>query len=177
MIKTETATFANGCFWCTETIFKQLKVVSSVTPGYTGGTAEDAEYKDVSSGKSGHAEAIQIEFNPDVISYKVLLDVFWHTHNPTTLNRQGADVGTQYRSAIFYHSSEQKAAAETSKNELEAKGTYDDPIVTKIVAASKFYPAEEFHKDFYLKNTGSMYCRLVIDPKLEKFWKRYKHLT
>ena len=177
MKKTEVATFANGCFWCTETIFKQLKGVQSVTPGYTGGDDTISSYEEVASGASGHAEAIQIEFDPSVITFEALLDVFWHTHNPTTLNRQGADVGTQYRSAIFYHSDEQKEIANKSLQAFEDEGLYDNSVVTEITKSGKFHPAEEYHHDFYKKNPNALYCKFVIDPKLEKFWKRYKHLT
>lgn len=177
MKKTEVATLANGCFWCTETIFKQLKGVVSVTPGYTGGTTTDVEYEGIHSRETGHAEAIQIIFNPEKISYEDLLDVFWHTHNPTTLNRQGADVGEEYRSAIFHHSDKQKKIAEESLKDFEKEGLYDDPVVTEITPASKFIPAEEYHHDFYKKHPDSLYCKFVIDPKLEEFWKRYKYLT
>jgi len=138
MTNLETATFAGGCFWCTEAIFKRLKGVTSVTPGYTGGQKENPSYEQVSSGTTGHAEAIQIEFDPNIISYEKLLDIFWHTHNPTTLNQQGADVGTQYRSVIFYHNEKQKELAENSKNEMEKSGTYKNPIVTEIYPFTTF---------------------------------------
>lgn len=177
MKKTEIATLANGCFWCTETLFLQLRGVVSVTPGYTGGTIETPEYEEVARGATGHAEAIQIVFDPNVISFETLLDVFFHTHNPTTLNHQGADVGTQYRSAIFYHSPEQKEIAEKSLQAFEAEHLYNDPVVTEITQASTFYPAEEYHRDFYKKNPNALYCKFVIDPKLQAFWQRYKHLT
>jgi peptide-methionine (S)-S-oxide reductase len=171
---TQLATLANGCFWCTEAVFRRLKGVISATPGYSGGTIPDPSYDQVSSGASGHAESIQIEFNPAEISYPKLLEVFWATHDPTTLNRQGADVGTQYRSAIFYHSAEQKAAAEKSKQELAASGKYSDPIVTEITEYKNFYPAGPEHKDFYERNRTSNYCRLVIDPKISKLYKDFK---
>lgn len=177
MKKTEIATLANGCFWCTETLFLQLRGVVSVTPGYTGGTIGTPEYEEVARGATGHAEAIQIVFDPNVISFETLLDVFFHTHNPTTLNRQGADVGTQYRSAIFYHSPEQKEIAEKSLKAFEAEHLYNDPVVTEITQASAFYPAEKYHRDFYKKNPNALYCKFVIDPKLQAFWQRYKHLT
>lgn len=176
MSKTETATLAGGCFWCTETIFKQLKGVTSVTPGYAGGKETDVSYEDVSSGDSGHAEAIQIVFDPDVISYETLLDVYWHTHNPTELNRQGADVGTQYRSEIFYHSEAQKLAARKTREALKNAKIYKKRIVTEITPYTTFVPAEEYHHDYYKKNPNSLYCTFVIDPKLKKFKERYKDL-
>lgn len=169
----ETATFANGCFWCTEAIFQRLKGVESVMPGYTGGTVENPSYEDVCSGKAGHAEALKIVFDPSIITYEKLLDVFWHTHNPTTLNRQGNDVGTQYRSEIFYHNDAQKAAAEKSKEELEKSGYYPDPIVTKITKFDKWYEAEDYHHDYFNKNKSAGYCQIIIDPKVKKFIKEY----
>lgn len=174
---TETATIANGCFWCTEAIFQQLKGVDSVIPGYSGGSRKNPSYEQVSTGVSGHAEAIQIKFDPNVISFETLLDVFFHTHNPTTLNRQGADVGTQYRSAIFYHDEKQKKTAQTVLDNIKKEGIYSDPIVTEITKFNEFYPAENYHKDYYKKNPNAPYCKFVIEPKLEKFWKKYKHLT
>lgn len=177
MNQTETATIANGCFWCTEAIFQQLRGVISVNPGYSGGKRENPSYEQVSTGVSGHAEAIQIVFDPEIISYKTILDVFWHTHNPTTLNQQGNDIGTQYRSAIFYHDEAQKQIAEKSKQEFESEGIYTNPIVTEITPFRNFYEAEEYHKNYYKNNPNAPYCTFVIEPKLEKFWKRYKHLT
>lgn len=177
MNTTETATFAQGCFWCTEAIFLELKGVISVTPGYIGGKKSTATYQQVSSGKTEHAEAIEIIFNPEEISYETLLDVFWHTHNPTTLNRQGADVGKQYRSALFYHSQAQKKTAEKTKLQLKNQKIYSDPIVTQIVPASIFTPAEKYHHTFYKKKSQSAYCQFVITPKLKKFRERYAHLT
>lgn len=173
----ETATIANGCFWCTEAIFQQLKGVESVKPGYTGGKRQDPSYEQVSTGVSGHAEAIQIVFDPQVISFKTLLDVFWHTHNPTTLNKQGADIGTQYRSAIFYHDEKQKNVAKRSLADFKKEGLYDDPIVTEITKFDEFYEAEDYHKNYYKNNPDAAYCKVVIEPKLEKFWKKYKNLT
>lgn len=170
---TETATLANGCFWCTEAVFRRLKGVSNVTPGYSGGTIPSPSYFQVSSGASGHAECLQIEFDPEVISYKKLLEVFWATHDPTTLNRQGYDEGTQYRSAIFYHSPEQKQIAEESKMELANSGKYADPIVTEITPYENFYPAEPEHKDYFERNRTAGYCRLVIDPKITKLYKDF----
>ncbi len=170
----ETATFANGCFWCSEAVFSRLEGVKSVLPGYTGGKVESPTYEQVCSGRSGHAEAAQIEFDPGVISFEKLLDVFWHTHDPTTLNRQGNDVGTQYRSVIFYHNDKQREAAERSKKELESSGTYKDPVVTEIVPFKKFYVAEDYHKNYYDQNQNAGYCRYVIDPKIQKLLKNYR---
>ena len=167
------ATFANGCFWCTEAIFARLNGVKSVVPGYSGGIVENPSYEQVCAGTTGHAEVAQIEFDPNVISYEKLLDVFWHTHDPTTLNRQGNDVGTQYRSAIFHHNDEQKQIAEKSKKELEDRHVFGGPIVTEIVPLIKFYPAEEYHKKYYDQNKNAPYCRFVIDPKVEKMLKQY----
>jgi peptide-methionine (S)-S-oxide reductase len=171
----ETATLANGCFWCSEAVFQRLEGVKSVLPGYTGGKVENPSYDDVCTGTTGHAEAAQIEFDPDVISFEKLLDVFWHTHDPTTLNRQGNDVGTQYRSAIFYHNEKQKEAAEKSKSDLEGRGIYRDPIVTEIVPFIKFYVAEDYHKNYYEQNKNAGYCRFVIEPKVQKLVKQYKN--
>ena len=167
------ATFANGCFWCTEAIFARLDGVKSVVPGYSGGTVENPSYEQVCTERTGHAEAAQIEFDPDRLSYEKLLDVFWHTHDPTTLNRQGNDIGTQYRSAIFYHDEEQKQVAERSKKEIEESHVYKDPIVTEIIPLIKFYLAEDYHKKYYDNNRDEPYCRFVIDPKVEKLLKQY----
>lgn len=174
MASEETATLAGGCFWCTEAIFRRLKGVLSVTPGYTGGEMNNPSYQDVSTGKTGHAEAVQIKFDPKILSFEKLLDVFWHLHDPTQLNRQGADVGTQYRSAIFYHNDLQKKIAEASKKKLEKSGYYDNPVVTKIVPFTKFYPAENYHKDFYETHKNYPYCKVVIDPKIKKLMTQYK---
>lgn len=171
----ETATFASGCFWCTEAIFKRLKGVMSVTSGYTGGKRENPSYEQVSTGATGHAEAIQITFDPTVIPYEKLLDIFWHTHNPTTLDQQGADIGTQYRSAIFYHTEKQKEAAEKSKKELEDSQTYSDPIVTEVKPFEAFYKAEGYHEDYYEKNPNAPYCTFVIDPKIHKLLQEYSN--
>lgn len=162
----ETATLAAGCFWCTEAVFENLPGVESVSVGYTGGAVKDPTYEEVCSGNTGHAEAAQIRFDPSKISYEELLDVFWQVHDPTSLNRQGADVGTQYRSAIFYHSDEQKKAAERSRDKFQKK--VSDRIVTEIVPASEFYEAEEYHQDYYRNNPAAPYCRIVIAPKLKK---------
>ncbi|MDP3941944.1 MAG: peptide-methionine (S)-S-oxide reductase MsrA [bacterium] len=170
---TERATLAGGCFWCTEAIFKRLKGVESVMPGYAGGNVENPTYEDVCSGNTGHAEAIQIAFDPALIPYEKILDVFWHTHNPTTLNRQGNDIGTQYRSSIFYADEKQKEIAEKSKTELEKSGLYKDPIVTEIVPFTNFYVAENYHKDYYDRNKEKSYCNFVIDPKIHKLLQEY----
>lgn len=171
----ETATLANGCFWCTEAIFKRLKGVKSVRSGYTGGRMENPSYQDVTTGLTGHAEAIQIKFDPSVISYDTVLDVFFATHDPTELNRQGNDVGTQYRSAIFYHNNEQKRTAEEKIKKLTAEKKYEDPIVTEVTKFAKFYPAEDYHKDYYDENRNvNMYCRVVIDPKVKKLLTNFK---
>ncbi len=170
---TEIATLANGCFWCSEAIFNRLKGVKSVVPGYSGGRVEDPTYEDVCTGRTGHAEAAQIEFDPTVIPYEKLLDVFWHTHDPTTLNRQGNDIGTQYRSAIFYHNDKQREIAEKSKRRIEESGVYKDPIVTEIVPFKKFYIAEDYHKKYYEQHQDALYCRYVIDPKIQKLLKQY----
>ena len=171
------ATFGNGCFWCTEAIFQQLKGVETVLPGYTGGAVKNPSYREVCNGTTGHAEAIQITFDPKVISYRELLDVFFYTHDPTTLNRQGADVGTQYRSAIFYHNKEQESDAKTIIAQLTKEGVYPDPIVTEVTAADIFYNAEEYHVNYYNNNKNQGYCRAVINPKLDKFMKKYASKT
>lgn len=172
---TEIATFANGCFWCTEAIFEQLDGVISATSGYTGGNTTKPTYKEVCSGTTGHAECLQIVYDPAKITFDELLEVFWQTHDPTTLNRQGADVGTQYRSGIFYHNEEQKQKAEKYKAELDKSGAFDNPIVTEITAFKEFFPAEDYHQQYYeLNNNSNPYCRIVIQPKLEKFQKVFK---
>ncbi|WP_390904964.1 peptide-methionine (S)-S-oxide reductase MsrA [Xanthocytophaga flava] len=169
--KTDTATFGTGCFWCTEAIFQQVDGVLSVASGYSGGQVENPTYKQVCTGSTGHAEVIQVTYDPAKVSYPELLEVFWSTHDPTTLNRQGADVGTQYRSAIFYHNAEQKQLAEKYKKELDASKAFDDPIVTEITPFSKFYKAEDYHQNYYNQNGEQPYCRMVIRPKIEKFKK------
>lgn len=173
----ETATLAGGCFWCTEAIFQRLKGVSTVMPGYSGGWVETPSYEQVCGGQTGHAEAIQITFDPTIISFETLLDVFFHLHDPTTKNQQGADVGPQYRSAIFYHSEEQKKTAEKKITELTTKGDYKGPIVTEVSAYKNFYPAEESHRDYYNKNSYAPYCQAVIDPKIHKLMENYSELT
>lgn len=170
--KTDTATFATGCFWCTEAIFEELNGVLSVTSGYSGGTIPNPTYKEVCTGETGYAECVQVVYEPNKITYDELLEVFFEVHDPTSLNRQGADIGTQYRSAIFYHDDEQKQKAEYYKNELNKSGAYNKPIVTEIAAVSKFYPAEDYHQEYYENNKNSNpYCSVVIRPKLEKFQK------
>lgn len=171
----EKATLAGGCFWCTEAIFKRLKGVSSVFPGYAASQVENPSYREVCSGKTGAAEAIQITYDPSVISYQTLLEVFWHLHDPTTLNRQGNDIGTQYRSAIYYHNDEQKQIALASKETLEKSGTYKKPVVTEIAPFTNFYAAEDYHKDYYDSNHSVPYCTFVIDPKVQKLLKEYSH--
>ena len=169
----EVATFGNGCFWCTEAVFQELKGVSKVVSGYTGGHKLNPTYKEVCSGNTGHAEVLQITFDPKLISFKELLEVFWGTHDPTTLNRQGNDVGTQYRSVIFYHNEEQKRLAVEYKKRLDESGAYDDPIVTEITAYEKFYAAEDYHQNYYKLNPNQGYCSYVIRPKVEKFKKAF----
>lgn len=169
----ETATFANGCFWCTEAVFQRLNGVKKVESGYTGGTVENPTYTEVCSGNTGHAECLQITFDPSEISYDKLLEIFWSTHDPTTLNRQGNDVGTQYRSAIFYHNDEQKEKAIASKAKLDASVIFDKPIVTSIVPFTVFYPAEKEHSNYYNRHPEQAYCYYVIKPKVEKLKKLF----
>lgn len=173
-IKTDTATFASGCFWCVEAIFQELKGVLSVSSGYTGGKIKNPTYREVCSGLTGHAEACQIVYDPAVISYDELLEAFWASHDPTTLNRQGADQGTQYRSAIFYHNEQQKNLAEAYKAKLNSEKAFDNPIVTEISPASTFYKAEDYHQNYFTENGDAPYCTYVIAPKLEKFRKVFK---
>ena len=168
------ATFGNGCFWCTEAIFQQLNGVTKVVSGYAGGKVKNPSYKEVCTGLTGHAEVIQITYDPTKISYPELLEVFWQTHDPTTLNRQGADVGTQYRSVVFYHTEEQKQLAESYKKKLDESGAFDNPIVTEISPLSEYYPAEDYHQNYYKLNGSAPYCSYVIQPKLEKFKKVFK---
>jgi peptide-methionine (S)-S-oxide reductase len=168
----EIATFANGCFWCTEAIFEELKGVVSAVSGYSGGQTENPTYKEVCEGATGHAECIQITFDQSMISYDELLEVFWKTHDPTTLNRQGNDIGTQYRSTIFYHTEEQKQKATQYKKELNESGAWSNPIVTEISPFTVFYPAENYHQQYFEVNgNANPYCQFVIQPKLEKFRK------
>ena len=172
--KTEKATFGMGCFWCTEAIFQKLKGVVSVKSGYEGGKVADPSYEEVCTGFTGHAEVLEITYNPMQITYKDLLEVFWKSHDPTTLNRQGADSGTQYRSVIFYHTTDQKELAEKYKTELNATNAYGKKVVTAIEAAKPFYVAENYHQNYYKNNANAPYCRLVILPKLEKLEKVFK---
>ena len=173
--KTEIATLANGCFWCTEAIFERLKGIKSILPGYAGGTVKNPSYDQVCTGKTGHAESIQIEFDSKVIPFEKILDIFWHTHDPTTLNRQGNDIGTQYRSAIFYHDEKQREIADKSKKEVEKDGVYKDPIVTEITPFKNFYVAEDYHKNYYEKHQDAPYCNFVIDPKIYKLLQQYRN--
>jgi peptide-methionine (S)-S-oxide reductase len=172
--KLQLATLGSGCFWCSEAIFERVKGVTSVVSGYAGGKVDNPSYEDVCSGKTGHAEVIQIKFDPSVVSYDELLEIFWKTHDPTTLNRQGADVGTQYRSVVFYHNEEQKQKAESYKAELNKAEIWKDPIVTEISPLKKFYSAEKYHQDYYEQNPNQGYCSFVITPKIEKFEKVFK---
>lgn len=174
--KVDTATFGTGCFWCTEAIFEQLNGVLKVTSGYTGGHVDNPTYKQVTTGETGHAECVQVEYEPEKITYDELLEVFWQVHDPTTLNRQGADVGTQYRSAIFYHTPDQKQKAEHYKGELTKTGAFDKPIVTEIAPMDKFYEAENYHQEYYENNkNANPYCAMVIRPKLDKFKKAFSN--
>jgi peptide-methionine (S)-S-oxide reductase len=169
----EIATLAGGCFWCLEAVYDGLKGVESVESGYMGGKTANPSYEDVCSGNTGHAEVVQLTFEPKSVSLKEILEVFFVIHDPTTLNRQGNDVGTQYRSAIFYHSAAQKAAAEQVIADLGARKTYDDPIVTEVVPASKFYVAEDYHQEYFRRNPAQPYCNFVVRPKVAKFRKHF----
>src|SRR5512146_2402577 len=169
----ETATLAAGCFWCVEAVFGRLKGVEKVVSGYAGGTVPHPTYREVCSGATGHAEAVQITFDPPVITFAELLDVFWRSHDPTTRDRQGADVGSQYRSVIFCHDEGQREIAERSKREIGAAGLWSDPIVTEIVPFTVFYEAEGYHQDYYRLNSNQPYCRFVIDPKVRKLQKEF----
>ena len=171
------ATFAGGCFWCTEAVYAEIKGVKSVTSGYIGGQVPNPTYKDVCNGLTGHAEAIEIEYDPQVVSFEKLLEVFFATHDPTTLNRQGADVGTQYRSGVFYHDDEQKRIAEQVIAKLDAAKVFPGKIVTEVTKASTFYPAEGYHQDYFAKNPADRYCNAVAAPKVEKVRKAFKELV
>ena len=166
----EQATFGAGCFWCVEAIFERLEGVVDVRSGYTGGKIENPTYDDVCSGETGHVEVVQVDYNPQIIGFKQLLDIFWKSHDPTTLNRQGGDTGTQYRSAVFYHSDKQRVIADKSKKKVAKSGLYEDPIVTEITRLAAFYPAEEYHQDYYRQNSNAPYCQVVIQPKLKKLF-------
>jgi peptide-methionine (S)-S-oxide reductase len=174
MAQLETAILAGGCFWCTEATLQKLRGVQTITPGYAASKVENPSYEAVCSGRTGAAEAIEITFDPSVISYGKLLEIFWHVHDPTTLNRQGNDVGTQYRSGIYYLNEEQKQTALASKKELEQSGSYKNPVVTEIVPFTNFYQAEDYHKDYYERNRFQPYCMFVIDPKVRKILKEYQ---
>jgi peptide-methionine (S)-S-oxide reductase len=169
----ETATYAGGCFWCTEAIFKRLKGVESVLPGYSGGEIENPTYEEVCSGETGHAEAIQIVFNPKSIPFKKLLEIFFYTHDPTALNRQGNDIGTQYRSLVFYHTQKQKIESEEFIKDLERKHRYSKPIVTQVLPFKNFYEAEDYHKNYFDRNKGVPYCNISIAPKIHKLMEKY----
>jgi peptide-methionine (S)-S-oxide reductase len=173
MSRTEIATLAGGCFWCLEAVYDELEGVHSVESGYTGGHVENPTYHQVCSGETGHAEAVRITFDPDVVSFRDLLEVFFVIHDPTTLNRQGNDIGTQYRSAIFFHSPEQEATAREVIAELEREGAFPGRIVTEVVAAGPWYEAEAYHQEYYARNPGQGYCQFVIAPKLAKFRKKF----
>src|SRR5918994_1803326 len=169
----ELATLGGGCFWCLEAVFKDLKGVESVVSGYAGGHVENPTYEQVCGGRTGHAEVVQIAYDPNVISYRDLLDVFFTIHDPTTKDRQGADIGPQYRSIVLYHSPEQKTAAEHAIAELEAKRVWHAPIVTEVAPLDRFYPGEEYHQDYFERNPRQRYCQIVIAPKVAKFRKQY----
>jgi peptide-methionine (S)-S-oxide reductase len=169
----ELATLAGGCFWCLEAVYKELRGVERVVSGYAGGHVERPSYRDVCDGTTGHAEVVQITFDPSLVSYKELLEVFFTIHDPTTLNRQGADVGTQYRSAVFYHTPEQRETAEQTIAEMEAARVWDSAIVTEVVPLDRFYPAEDYHQDYFENNPSQPYCRAVVAPKVSKFRKLF----
>jgi peptide-methionine (S)-S-oxide reductase len=168
----EIATFGGGCFWCLDAIFRRTKGITKVTSGYSGGDSDDPNYEKIHDDETGHAESVQVEFDTNIISYDILLEIFWTSHNPTTLNQDGANHGTEYRSIIFYHNDEQKKLAEKSLHEFAEK-IWDDPIVTEIAPLTRFYTAEEYHQDFYNKEPQNPYCQIVINPKLEKFRKKF----
>ena len=173
MNNVETATLAAGCFWCVEAVFDDLKGVEDVVSGYAGGHTENPTYRQVCNGDTGHAEVAQIRFDPSVISFKDILRVFFSVHDPTTLNRQGNDIGTQYRSAIFYHNDEQKRDAEEVIKEITDEGVYDDPIVTEVVPLEKFWPAEDYHQEYFANNPNQPYCQAVVSPKVRKFRQKF----
>lgn len=174
--KKDSVTLGGGCFWCTEAVFLRLRGVSKVTSGYTGGTVKNPTYEQICTGQTGHAEVVQVEFDPEAITLEQILDVFFYTHDPTTLNRQGNDSGTQYRSAVFWKNAEQKEAASKMIRTLDESGDFRDPIVTTLEELKEFYSAEKYHQKYYDLNPNQGYCRFVIDPKVEKFQKRYKKL-
>lgn len=174
--KLKKATFGEGCFWCVEAVYQNLKGVYKVESGYSGGTVKNPSYEDICTGTTGHAEVALITYDPEIISFEQLLEVFWHTHDPTTLNRQGADRGTQYRSVIFYNNEEEKKTAEESKNKTQTSGLWSDPIVTEISPFTEFYKAEDYHQNYYNNNLSEPYCSIVIAPKLAKFYKEFGYL-
>ena len=169
----EIAVFGGGCFWCTEAVFSELRGVLAVMPGYAGGTTPNPTYEQVCSGSTGHAEVVKITFDPAIVSYSRIIDLFWQAHDPTTLNRQGADVGEQYRSVIFYHDENQKKSALKVKDAIEKSNMYKDPIVTEILPFKNFYKAEDYHQNFYENNRTYGYCQIVIDPKIQKLYKLF----
>ena len=169
------ATFGSGCFWCTEAVFQRIRGVESVVSGYSGGQVENPNYRQVCNGDTGHAEVVQLTYDPKEVRYEDLLEIFWKTHDPTTLNRQGHDVGTQYRSVIFYHTEEQKELAEKYKRKLNEAGIWENPIVTEIVPHEKFYPAEEYHQNYFNRNPSQAYCAFNIRPKIDKLQKVFQH--
>ena len=171
----ETATLGAGCFWCIEAVYQELQGVHQVVSGYAGGSVEHPTYEQICRGNTGHAEVIQMTFDPNILAFDEVLYVFWRTHDPTTLNRQGPDVGTQYRSAIFYHNEQQRLIAEKSKRETDASGLWPQPIVTQISPFTTFYPAEDYHQNFYRSNPYQPYCRVMIDPKMHKFRQEFQH--
>ncbi len=173
MNELQNATFGNGCFWCTEAIFQQVKGVTSTKSGYSGGHVDNPTYEEVCSGRTGHAEVLHLSFDPSIISFSELLDIFWSTHDPTTLNQQGADKGTQYRSVIFYHSHKQQKKAEEAKEKLNDSKVWDNPIVTEITRFESFVPSEDYHNDYFRTHGHEPYCSLVIAPKVEKFRKKF----
>lgn len=173
MNKTQLATLAGGCFWCIESALNSIQGVEKAISGYAGGEKENPTYKEVCSGNTGHAEVVRVEFNPDMLSYRQLLEIFFSLHNPTQLNRQGNDIGTQYRSAIFFHDEAQKEEAENIIKEIEQEGIWDDPVVTEVAELNNYYSAEDYHQDYFANNPENQYCNMVVAPKLAKFKKTF----
>ena len=173
--RSEVATLGGGCFWCLEAVYERVEGVTGVRSGYAGGDRPDPSYEEVCSGRTGHAEVVEVRFDPDVIPYREILEIFFAIHDPTTPNRQGADVGTQYRSAIFHDSEEQKATAEAVVRDLEAEGVWDAPIVTEITPLERFWPAEDYHQEYFRRNPYQSYCQVVVAPKVAKFRQRFAH--
>jgi peptide-methionine (S)-S-oxide reductase len=169
----EVATLGGGCFWCLEAVFEELRGVEEIVSGYSGGTVPDPTYEQVCTGTIDHAEVVQVTFDPEAVSFREILEVYFYIHDPTTLNRQGADVGTQYRSVIFYHTPKQKRVAEEVIAQLEEAGVWDDPIVTEVTPASVFYAAEDYHQEYFRRNRGQLYCQVVVAPKVAKFRKQH----